>query len=371
MRTCRSAPVAIAIMYLVIILVCSNSGTAQYRLPLRAQHPELYTTIQDSLTVFLIAGGGDTLRREWVSGGYQFDMLYDSTIPGQSVGMVTAMYTEFKKNGELLKLAKWLKNRRVNANPDLLSSNSRTDTFTVHSGDTLSLYRDIMWNDPRRRYQDTSNYYALDSLDYVVELVRLSDSMRIALVDSIGILPSAEPGRPRIHGMRPLMASVHYVAPPALEGTRAFLRILLYHRGNGEQWFTRTDVVTLGLSLRLTDTLWQNYIALFGHGLLKQPVERLMQLQGAGKEKETRLDVENIAGSKDVTITFTPDSDGGSTAVAIYDINGQVVFFPSMASADDGGNNQVRYRFESGGVYFVGLLHRGRLITSQKIYIQE
>lgn len=176
-----------------------------------------------------------------------------------------------------MKLRHWAKGRVVNANARLLSFNSTTVPFTCHAGDTLSFYRELYWKNLVTGESDTAGYYSPDSLDYAIELVRLSDSARVATLDSVGILANTTPGPPRIHGGRPLLATVRYVVPPALEGTEAFMRVLVFHRGEGPYWFTRTDRVTIGYSAHAThpDWLpyWEHFLTVFNPTAPKTSVE--------------------------------------------------------------------------------------------------
>ena len=159
-----------------------------------------------------------------------------------------------RANQTVLRLPDWTCGQSIYAMDSSHSYNSTTETFTCSAGDTLSFYRELEWQNPMTSLQDTNNNVALDSLDFTVELVRTPDSARIALIDSIGILPNAQPDRPRIHGMRPLMALVKYIVPPELNGARAFMRMLLYHRGTGNFWFTRYDEIKPGEPMHQPDS---------------------------------------------------------------------------------------------------------------------
>jgi hypothetical protein len=276
-------------------------------------------------------------------------------------------FTECMRNSGRIKLAKWINHRTVNANAALLSFNSTTDTFRCHTGDTLSFYREIRWRDPRTGRFDTNTYYARDSLDYAVELVRASDSVRIALLDSIGMLPSFLPSRPVIHGMHPLLALVHYIVPPELNDTKAFIRIRVHHRGNGEHWFTRSDRPTIALSARLTDSNWIDFINLFSPGsskIVTHEAEQNTALDGS-----SALVVENISGSsRDIQITFDGTKDGGGTSVVIYDILGNAIFIPYMTPGSNEGAHAF-YHFDRAGTYFIGLLHGNHLAAFKKVIV--
>ena len=220
---------------LLLFFLLPSPGSAQF-CPPRSEHPELWTKVQGIWTCRIV-GTGDTVAPEEITASYDFDMVYDT------VSQITYTFTECRKNGQRLTLKNWAHLRRVNAHPIMLSFNSGTEPFTVAAGDDISFFRYILWREPHTGLQDTNTYLAFDTLDYAVELVRMGDSARVALIDSIGILPSPQPNRPIVYGHRPLMAIAHYTVPPELDGQSVFLRVLVYHRGAGAHWFTRTDLM--------------------------------------------------------------------------------------------------------------------------------
>lgn len=319
--------------------------------------------IQDTLWALRIGPQGDTLPASWYAPAYQFDMQYDSACT------ITYLFTECKRNGTLWKLAKWWDRRIVNANPRLLSYNSRTVPAVLHAGDTISFFRYAWWS-PQTEVQDTNNYFAPDSLDYAVELVRTADSMRIALVDSIGFMPNMVPARPVIHGTRPLMALARYRVPEAFDGTEAFLRVLLYHRGPGPNWFTRSDQVTVYVSNWLNaeaDGVFGRYIRLFQPGMPKYSTPLLDSLASRADAGDL-LNVAPVAGSSVAAISFASAPDGGSTTVAVYDEGGHLLFMPYL-TASSSGPGRVEYRFEHSGAYFVALLHGGAVVATRRVVI--
>ena len=319
--------------------------------------PPWVVHVQDDVYLGRVVGS-DTLPAGWFSAAYQFDMNYDSQC------VVSYDFTECKLNGVRLYLPKWKDNRVVNAPPDILSFNSTTDTFTCRTGDSLAFYREISWVDPRTRWQTIRNFYSLDTLDYTVELIRLSDSSRVAVLDSFGVMPSPQLGTPQFHGMRPLLAMVEYVIPPELEGEKVFLRILLYHRGEGAYWFTRNDQVMVNWSARRFEPGLQKYMSLFGNGAPKYPVATLET-----ERSEATLNVESMAGGSDVTITFDTSPRGGATSLGIYNLQGERIYMPYSSGDNTPGLRQIRYHFERPGVYFVALLHGGSIVRSRKITI--
>ena len=302
---------------------------------------------------------GDPLNSDEIHAAYVFDLVYDST------SVIIYTFTECTQNKNRIKLARWIEGRTVNADANLLSFNSTTESFLCHTGDSISFYREIDWRDPRTGWVDTNTYYALDSLDYTVELIRTSDSLRIALLDSIGLLPSFTPSRPVIHGTRPIMSLIHYIIPQSLNNTNAFIRVRVYHRGNGEYWFTRHDYINIALSSRLSDPNFIDFIKIFSPGSSKIAISDHRSLPGENQH----LIVESIIGSPhDIKITFDGTSDGSGTAVVVYDMRGELIFIPYMTPGSS-DRSQTTYHFGHSGTYFIGLLHNNRITALRKIII--
>lgn len=330
-------------------------------IPHPADSANLWVMIEDSTYVYLRQGGSSfVIPADDVSAAYSFDMIYDSTF------LISYDFAECRRNGERLTLRHWKDRRVVNANARLLSFNSTTDTFTCRVGDTLSFFRELYWKDLVTGEQDTANYYALDSLDYAVELVRLSDSTRVATVDTIGILANTTMGPPRIHGTHPLMAVVRYVVPTSLDGVKTFLRLLVLHRGSGTYWFTRTDHVTMGLSRQLNDSNWQHFLNVFNPAAPKTAIEQLETAHPTSSHSESTIQAVSNGGGR-YSITFDCDPNGGRTLVGIFDAAGRQVYTPYV-TVGAGGRARAEYLFGSPGAYFIALFHGDRLVGVRKVF---
>ena len=324
-------------------------------------HPELWVTIEDSNTILLLRPGGDTTDPLDVAAQLGFYMSYDSLC------LVEYMITEFRNNRTRIPLSTWKEGSFVNAPTSYLNANNCTDTFTVHHGDTISFYREFGLMNPLTRLQDTNNFYSLDTLDYSVELVRRSDSTVVALLDSIGVLPRTQIGRPAVHGSRPLMARANYRIPPALEGEQVYIRVRLYHRGPGPYWFSREDEIGIGISKRLDNPIWQEYLAMTGGLFARYAPSELERATG----DDPRLAVRYVRGDPSVVeIRFTPPEGDAASSIGVYDINGALLYLPFMASAAS-GEQRVRHRFAAPGVYFVACFADGVLVRSHKVVISE
>jgi hypothetical protein len=230
----------------------------------------------------------------------------------------------------------------------------------------LSFFRMVSWYSLLPGHNDPDGYVAFDTLDYAVELVRHSDSTRTALLDSIGILPRTTPGKPQIYGSRPFIAPVVYVVPSALDGVKAFMRVRLYHRGNGPYWFTRRDGVTTYLSNIVNRPWYNTYMQYFTEtGIAKQVRE-----YGASASSTPHLKVLSDAGSRDVQFQFDAAPPGIPTSILVSDITGGSQFYPMLWNIEQSGTTQLPYHFKSSGTYLVALLYRNRLQEVVKWVVQ-
>src|SRR5690606_26807728 len=115
--------------------------------PIYSQPESMYVTIQDELRFSRIVEG-DTIPASWFSPSYMYEMVYDS------VCHVNFLFTECRRNDELLKLRSWHYNRLVHAPAAYMTYNSRTDDFPVRPGDTLEFFRELRWYNPITQVQD-------------------------------------------------------------------------------------------------------------------------------------------------------------------------------------------------------------------------
>lgn len=334
------------------------AAAVRAQVPDPVMYPELWVNIgQDSFLDCLVSGT-DTVPAVAVTASYQFGMIYDST------SRTDYTFTEARRNGNRIPLLHWKRGGMVHMDADVMSYNSRTAVFPLLTGDTLSFYRELEWYTLMGREQSLTNYYALDTLAYSVELVRASDGAVLALLDSLGIMPSTTPGTPTIHGTRPIMAQVNYGVPGVMAGDSAFIGIRLYAHGSGAYNFIRYDNITVALSDRLTRTNWINYLSTFGFGLGSQ--KRSLDFLTGPTAGDGALDV--IPHTDGISTIRFDVPEGGSATIAVYDATGQLVFYPYAGPAA-GQSIALQYRFPQRGMYIVALLHDGRLVTSTKVTI--
>ncbi|MBS1912369.1 MAG: hypothetical protein JST22_10315 [Bacteroidetes bacterium] len=331
-----------------------------------AVRPDLWVEIQDSVyrlrviphndTIAL--SNPDTMPRRWYSAAYEYTMVYDP------LGRTNYMFTECRRNGERIHLEHWQSRRIVHTADDVLGFNSRTAAFPLVPGDTITFCRELKWVNPTTRIRDTNNYYSLDTLDFAVELVGARDSLRRALLDSIGVLAQPEPGAPVIYGMRPLMAKVAYVVPASMPGDSAFVRVRVYARGDGAYNFVRRDAVTIGFEdlLNLPSTI--NYLNIYSRVFSKLRLEN----QGVPHPSDARLAVIQSHGTTNAEIRFSSNPDGGETSLAVYDITGHLIFSP-YSSTESSGEQHVQYHFPAHGTYVIALYHNGTLVKTSNVNI--
>ncbi len=341
----------------VLILVCVFGAHAR---DLRAQHPSppdtFFVNVQGNLYISRISRGGDTLPASAViAPAFAIEMLYDST------SRVNYLFSECLHNGVKVTLPNWKHLRLAAAPIAVISDSSHTAPFRVTAGDTVSFYRQLSWYDPKTKAQKRNNFMSLDTLDYVVELVDASSGRRVAMLDSLGVLPCSTRCVPTFYGNRPINALVKYAIPAALNGDTVFVRLKLMARGAGEYYPLRHDISTSGISLNVTSPLGIAYLRQYGGAFLKSTSEKLESLASSAEALDIVMrgdrDIEIRGGARERT----------SAGIVIYDLLGNVVFAPSMGAP---WSPSVLYHFESAGIYYVALVAGGSIVRTSKIVIR-
>lgn len=344
------------IVTLLAFVVLVGSGTAiaqQQVIP-----DSLWVTLDDDTSSLArINGQGQIFPAEWFVSGYKFQMYADSTCE------TDYEITAFKVNDHRWKLRNWKKRRTINAEADILSYNSRTVDTTLHAGDVVSFARNLSWCDPRVGMTDTNNYKSFDTLTYAVELVRSSDSARIALLDSIGMMPRVTTGAPTIFGMRPIIALVDWTVPASIDSVRAFIRVRVRAHGSGEYHFTRSETIRVHKWRQPPAQVWVDYLKYLGQDYAGKPVVSTTESAATSG----LLAIRATGDGNSMTADFATAPNGGSTSVAIYDGAGRLLFSPYSSPASEGRREQITHRFESSGLYIVCLLHDGRLVATRTI----
>ncbi|HVZ40305.1 MAG TPA: hypothetical protein VHI13_13580 [Candidatus Kapabacteria bacterium] len=315
----------------------------------------------DSTTIARVNSRGQIEPAEWFVAGYGFQMYADSTCE------TDYHICAFKINDHRWRLRNWKKRRTVNADADILSFNSRTVDTVLHAGDVLSFTRSLDWRDPRSGLTDTNNYRSFDTLTYSVELVGTRDSVRLALIDSIGMMPRVTTGAPVIFGMRPIVALVDWTVPPALDGVQAFIRVRVRSHGSGDYYFTRTDDLRVTKWRQPPDALFLTYLKYLGQDYYAaKPV-----LPVTASKQSTVLTARAAGAPDQVMIDFATAPGSGATSVAIYDGDGQLLFYPYSSPSSTGDRREVGYRFDVSGVYLIALLYDNRIVATIPITIAK
>lgn len=188
---------------------------------------------------------------------------------------------------------------------------------------------------------------------------------RIALLDSIGVMPCLPIGRPFIFGARPVKSFVDWVVPPSSNGVRAFIRVRVRANGAGNHDFTRVETIQRTAETRAEwASAWASYLD-YITPIYGKPVAD----PGSSATPTASLRVHSAGSPEVVTLEFATNPEGGPTSVAIHDAAGRLLSTPYSSSSSDGASQRVEYRFESSGVYLVSLMHNGRPVATSTITV--
>ncbi len=132
---------------------------------------------------------------------------------------------------------------------EFLAAFARTKTFTIPENAQLFFFRSLLrvfstekeimpqsqWDALVRRWDDhfwiTPPGWVLDTVIFVTELCRASDGQRLAVLDSVGMLPNPDSWYVRPFGTE-ILQNRHFRSLPAqYAGTEAFIRIVPYRYG--------------------------------------------------------------------------------------------------------------------------------------------
>lgn len=179
------------------------------------------------------------------SSAYQFEMFYQTS-------STVYLLTEPMIGTTKLQWSGWCLEEILRLDPATLSDTSHTKPFTLHSGDVVTVYRELSWLDQSGAFFPSS-YMARDTLDYAVEIRDAETGGRVARLDSVGLLRRDVPGPPTYYGTSANAARLSWTVPAELDGREVTLGVRLYARGDGAYDPGRYDRMTVNLSDRLTD----------------------------------------------------------------------------------------------------------------------
>lgn len=294
---------------------------------------------------------------------YGFEMSYDSSFTFYRI-------SDVELNGARVKLETWCPGKNLEGLSNAsLSDSSTTIDFDVYTGDSLAFYRDLSW----LHYTDSGmvqslNYYrALDTLDYVVELVEASTGNRLVMLDSLGVLRNVSGTTPSIYGNNLIMAKVDYVVPSTLNGKTVFLRVLLYSRGSGTYYFNRTDRWGIGLKRRLVNPFYQAVANYIDTVVAKSVVD---QTYFSEVSKGDQLRIAAQLG-RVYEFEFDASPDAG-TGLIVYDERGRQVFVPMLLPGSPLGLQQrVNVSFPNSGMFFVVLVKGSEVVEVEKVLVSK
>lgn len=130
----------------------------------------------------------------------------------------------------------------------------------------------------------------------------------------------------------------------------------------------RHDAITIGLSERLKDAAYQNYLADIAPMYARRSIDELMEAAGG---ESVILKATAVSGSpRDVRISFNGPDNGGPTSIMIYDEMGNLLFSPYTSRIGTAAS-ETFYRAPGSGAYFVTLAHNGRIVKTQKIIVPQ
>ncbi len=304
----------------------------------------------------------DTLTDRKVSANYTFMMAYDSTC------RIFYTFTEPIVRATRLRLLHWKYDRVVNAGPEYLNFNSRTENFAVRTGDTVSFFKEWRWVNPQTGGQALEDFHSLDTLAYVAYLVRASDSQCVALLDSMFILPALEPGAPRVYGTPTTAGLVRFVIPSSMNGDSLFIGVGAFAAGPGPYYFTRRDAYTIAMSDLLDAPWYQTSLQYYNSHLLQR--RSVDDFIGAPDADSANVDlrVTRAAGAGNEIVVDYRDP-GGTASVVIYRADGGVQV-GLRAEQGRAGRRVTRCRLAA-GAYFVTLQQNHRILATRKFIITQ
>lgn len=318
--------------------------------PLSAQCP-----VDQTFSTVMFIAGTDTVRGNQLFPYWRFAMTYDSA-------QVQYEITEFERNHSRILLGNWCSGKTIEGEAAELADSTFTGAFTVYAGDSLSFYRQLLWTAPYDGGPSNGLYYALDTLDFVVELIDASTGLRLAVLDSIGALREVPSGYPDFYGTHPVMAVVNYRVPAGLNGKTVYLRVHPYMRGNGQYLALRVDNFSTRRSVNLTEQFFIDYVNMYGGGS-KTPVRYLENVANVSNA----LHGAAVPGVGRIDAVYDGISTiEGDVKLALCNERGEQVFlFAGLHRADQ--PFRASYDVAESGVYFIVLSHGGSPVSAVKV----
>lgn len=193
--------------------------------------------------------GYDTLGPGWIVPAYSFEYQCDST-------RLVLDAHEFQLNSKWILLEDWCFQKTWNwsdamdtdtneVSNAVLSALSRTKTFALRGGDTVSMVRFIDWYDKLRDEITTEHYVNPDAITMTFEVVNAATNARVHLLDSIKFEPTTVSGKPCFYSPRPLFSRLMYIRPTTADSIDAFVRVNVASQGATARHWYRTDMMKM------------------------------------------------------------------------------------------------------------------------------
>lgn len=310
----------------------------------RGQIPLL---IQDSVYVNLVMPSGDTVSSDSFWAGYSFENSYADS------GNVFFVFTEAKVNGQRIELENWIPwNFTKDSTAEALSSFSKTRSFAVVAGDTISYYREFSWQHPTELpAQQADNFYSEDTLEYVIRLRKASNGAELAVLDSLGVLAQNPSGSPVFYGTGPPMALQKYVVPGGIGvSTDVYISFDVIAKGSGQYYTCRSDQVIGKMSDVVTDPVLSQYFSVFNGTSSKRFSERLEELKG--KHAGALQILPNPVRSGTVRVVASSSMSKERKSLMLFSTDGRMIYSYSTGVEGDGIDVNIRVK-ESGSYYVV------------------
>ena len=318
---------------------------------------QLLFEVQDSVFIDLINDEvGDTTSPDLVWAFYEFHTLYDSC-------RAFYTFTELQNAGTRIELDNWeYLDFKTNMAPATLNDLSRSRPFVVHTGDTLSFYREFVWFNPHTQEQKTNNYFSEDDLEYVIRLKKTGTNTVLATLDSLGVYSKVPSGAPWIYGNGPAYYVVHYVVPAAHNNKEVYVDVNVTATGTGDYFPARRDDIGINLSAAVTNPCWSPFFSQYGGTAASKAVEITegtteAALLGTSLDQTSRT-VRIIVDGKELA--------GRPLTLSIYRMDGTRVFTSSWTGGEE---LELQHVFTASGSYVLALITGNELLDSQKFYV--
>ncbi len=295
------------------------------------------------------------IAHDKISSGYVYEMNYAQS---RTIYRVS----EMRHNGAVLTLYNWSESQIVgNLNDGALATVSRSNVFTINSGDNISVFREFFWQSRIDGRIRPNNYVALDNLQFNIELVNSSTGAVIGIVDAFGVDARTTPGIPVFHSSYNLVAIPMYTVPPSLTGLSVYLRVNAAAQGGGQYYFKRYSARTFDYSGRASNSYYISYNQNFGAGLPKTVVPQSLP-NDCNIRSKSNIDLSILPNPSrgEFKVHFRPNRISNS-AIAVYREDGALVSSRLLTETEE-KEGVVQLGIADNGRYFVTLIANSSIL---------